>query len=428
MLKGFYRVALLGLSSIASTFGYASAADTYGIGARSVSLGNAAVTGSTDAYQAFSNPAALTDSDRPLLSFDFTVTDLRLNDLSGLAQNSPSGLPTDAYRASRANDLRGSSLGINLPLFEGVHFGLAGYMPNGNFGRIWGATSDDSTYLRYSDRQQRPAIYTALAARLGAGWSIGAGAYYTLKARGILQMALAQEASAARFQLEMEPILIPYGGIQWAGEKFKFGLVYRAEQAETSMIDTDLAINFDSASLPFSLQSTLAPFYDPEMFRFGGAYEGDTIRLYTSAEFSRWSGYLAPQLALSGADIGLVSQGSARPSLNLNDTWAYRGGIEFRAGRFADFENLWRLGFEHHSSATGSRSPQSIVDLTRNVIALGYGLQVLEGVLADDRAARFEIAYQRTLLQDQTYRPENAASVTAGGTMHTLVGGFQYEL
>jgi len=430
MLRSLYRVFILGGSSIASSFAGASAIDTYGIGSRSISLGNASVTGTQDAYQAYSNPAALTDSDRPILSFDFMLTDLQLNDLGGLAEPSASGLPADRYQASRAEDLRGSTLGINLPLFEGVHFGLAGYMPSGNFGRIWGATSEDATYLRYSDRQQRPAIYTALAGRLPGGWSIGAGTYYTLRARGVLQMALAQEASAARFQLEMEPVLVPYGGIQWKYEQFKLGFVYRAEQGELSTIDTDLAINFDRATLPFSLQTTLAPFYDPEMIRLGGAWESQSLAVYASAELSRWSSYVAPQITLSGADIGLVSQVSTPAQLNLRDTWAYRSGLEFRTTGFAGFENLWRIGFEHHTSAVSGNSASSIIDLTRNVIAVGYGLQVLEGILEGNRAARFEIAYQRTLLQDQTYRPlsDDAASVTAGGTMHTLVGGFQYEL
>lgn len=430
MLKGLSRAALLSSSCFFSSIGFSTAIDTYGIGARSIALGNATITGTQDAYQAYFNPAALTDSDRPLLSFDYLVTDLQLNDLDGLTAESASGLPSDNYRASRASDLRGTSLGINLPLFKAVHFGLAGYMPNGNFGRIWGGSSEDVSYLRYSDRQQRPAIYTALASRLPAGWSIGLGAYYTLRARGFLQMSLAQEASAARFQLEMEPIIIPYGGIQWSGEHLKLGFVYRAEQDELSTISTDLAINFDRATLPFALQTSLAPFYDPELFRFGAAWEGNMVSVYGSAELARWSRYRAPQIALSGEDIGLVSQSSPRQSLHLNDSWAYRAGIEFRTPSYLGFENLWRLGFEHHTAATNERSDQSIIDLNRNVIALGYGLQILEGMMADNRTARIEIAYQRTLLRNQTYRSvsSDARVVTAGGTMHTLVGGFQYDL
>lgn len=435
MIVHLSRWAVLGsifcLSSLSSA---SSVTDTYGISARSIALGNAPMSGKEDAYQAFTNPAALVDAERPLLAVDYIMTSLRLNDLNDPEGVSPSGLPLDPYRASRADNLTGASLGINLPLTDSIHFGLAAYMPSGNFGRLWGGTARDLSYLRYSERQQRPAIYTALALRLPAGWSIGAGAYYTLRARGILQMALGQDDSAARFDLEMEPVLIPYGGVQWtlpmAESQLKIGFVYRAEQDEVSSIDTDLAINFDTASLPFSLQTNLAPFYDPEIFRLGAGWETGAITLYGSAELSRWSGYRPPEVSLRGEDIGLLSRAHDDPKLSLSDSWAYRTGLELRTPFNPFFDNLWRLGYERHTRATAADAASSVIDLNRHVIAVGIGLRVLPEVLPDNRSARFELAYQRTLLENEDFDSAgtSGASINAGGTMHTVVGGLHYEL
>jgi hypothetical protein len=434
MLKRFCGWGVVSTLIAGPYLAHATAIDTYGISARSMALGNAALGGDNDAYQAFFNPASLTDAKKPTISVDYVFTDLKLNDLEDLRGPSPSGLPEDPFDEGDAGDLRGTSLGINLPLFQNVHGGLAGYMPNNNFGRLWGGSRNDVHYLRYSERQQRPAIYTALAARLPAGFAIGGGLYYTLRAEGILQMALAQTESAARFQLEMQPVFIPYGGIQWrqqwADQTFKLGAVYRAEQDEVSSIDTDLALNFDDASLPFSLETTLAPFYDPEIFRLGAAWETPRLGVYAAAEFARWSKYNPPSIGLTGDDIGMVSSPANAPQLELNDTWAYRTGVEWRQDLTTLTAGLWRLGLEHHTAATDGGQQRGVIDLERNVVALGFGLKLLPGVLDENREARFEIAYQRTLLTERSYltATDSARRVNAGGTMHTLIGGFHYEL
>ncbi len=414
----------------------ASVVDTYGLNARSIALGNAAILASDDAFAAHANPAALTNAERTLFSVDYQFTDLQLNDLSPSVDGDASGLASDSYRASQASNLTGNGLGINLPLLDGLHFGLAGYMPSGNFGRIWGSTASDRNYLRYSDRQQRPAIFTALAAKLPYGFSVGAGSYYTLKASGYLQLAFSQQSSAARFTLDMEPILLPYGGIQWqyAFEEsvLRFGLSYRSEQSEVSSINSDVAVNLDSASLPLSLQTSLAPFFDPELYRFAVSWEASQHKLYASSELARWSSYQSPDVSVGGSDIAEFSAVSAqRDATDLRDTYAYRLGYEYSSPLSAVIEGQWRLGFERHTSALGSdRELSSIVDLNRNVLAIGFAVKLLPEFFADERSAKFEITYQRTSLEEQSFQSASTTDsrVEAGGSMQTLVGGFQYAL
>ena len=79
-------------------------------------------------------------------------------------------------------------------------------MPTENFGRLSGHSPNEVNYLRYGDRQERPAIYTAIATRFG-NFAVGLGTYYTLKASGSLQMSLNNQSSAARLDLSLVPVL-----------------------------------------------------------------------------------------------------------------------------------------------------------------------------------------------------------------------------
>lgn len=242
----------------------ASIADTYGISARSMALGNANSAGDNSSHSAFLNPASLTNSKRLKITLSYLNQNLNLSDINSNKPDQNSGLSADQYRASQNSQINGASIGINLPIMDGINAGISAYMPRDNFGRLWGGAPTDTFYLRLADRQQRPAIFTAVGFDLPGGISLGLGSYYTLKASGQLQMALSPNGSAARFGLDMSPVFIPYGGLEWdinMGQSFlSLGVTYRAEQSETASIDTNLTLNLDAATIPVSLQTSLAPF------------------------------------------------------------------------------------------------------------------------------------------------------------------------
>lgn len=413
----------------------ASAVDSYGIGAKSIALGNATVAGESGAFAAFFNPASICRTKVPVVELNVINTNLALEDINLPTDDLASGLPADTYRTSNAEPIQGTSLGINLPLTESVSFGLAGYMPSNNFGRLWGGAPSDTFYLRSGDRQQRPAIYTALSVKLPAGFSIGAGSYYTLKADGRLQMALASEGSAARFELDMKPVTIMYGGVEWQqswdDRSLSIGITYRAKQAEVATIDTNLTLNFDSASLPLGLTTSLAPFFDPETIRTGLNYKIAKHSIYTSAEFARWSSYKAPQVNLGGDDLSLVSAVSNSNGVSLNDTWAYKLGYEYAAQGIAKAPLYLRAGYEFHESANRFQKAPTIIDPARQAMSLGVGIELPRHWMASERKASVNLSYQASKLASSSKKIVDGAStytITSGGQTNTFIGGLQYEL
>ncbi|SMF76620.1 OmpP1/FadL family transporter [Pseudobacteriovorax antillogorgiicola] len=423
-----YRITLM--VSVASISLYldqakASVVDTYGISPRSVALGNAATAGGDRAYAAYANPASLTNQDGTSVSVGYQLTKLNLKDLNDSSTDDQSGLPRSSYRASQASPLTGTNFGLNLALSPAFHFGVAAYLPSDNFGQLSGSAPNELNYLRFANRQQRPAIYTAFAARWHS-FSIGIGSYYTLRAKGSLDMALNNKASAARFNLDMVPVLTPYGGLQWRQETssgfWSLGASYRAAQETESKIDTRLAVGAtgddSSLTIPVTLQTRLVPFYDPEIFKLGFALRNGSIGFYTSIEWSRWSGFEAPLVYLDGEDIASLTQTPPGSNLSLDDTWSYRFGFAYQLTSFSEL--ALRLGIEHHESANQSTGQEKVVDLNRTVIAMGAGLKVFESSLPEGRSAYLDICAQHSFLDEERL---TITGSKVGGSTDTFLGG-----
>ena len=142
--------ALLCLGLCLACESYANVFDTYGQGAASIALCNAAMAGGPSAYAAYSNPAALTTANRSEISTSLIHTQFHLQDLP----DAPGGqLPPRDADESKVDPIEGVSLGLNLKLHELVHGGLAVYMPQGNFGKIHGLSPYESSYLSFSEQQ-----------------------------------------------------------------------------------------------------------------------------------------------------------------------------------------------------------------------------------------------------------------------------------
>ena len=425
-----YASAFLVLTS--SSIAAANVTDIYGSNPRGMSLGNATMSGGDGSFAAQSNPASLTEQDGSSVAVSFQMSQLSLKDLSAASTEDSSGLPASPYKASEADPISGNTVGLNLALAESLRLGLTAYMPNGNFGKLMGVAPNEVHYLRSGDAQERPAIYTAAALKFGR-LSVGLGTYYTLKAEGSLQMALNNKASAARFNLNMVPVISPYGGLLWS-QKTSFGAwsagaFYRTAQSTKSEIDTYLAVGAvgdeTSATLPMSIQTSLVPFYDPELYKIGFNVAAGRIKAYAAAELYRWSEFEAPLISLAGDDIASLTESNERAQLSLNDTYSYKAGLAYLLDDKTQTE--LRFGLEHHESATEGKAIVGLVDPSRSVIALGAGMNVLEGLLEEGKSAKIDFSYQRSILED-TNVDISDRSVTAGGYTDTLIGGISYGL
>lgn len=418
--------ALLSMTALAvSAPIYANVFDSYGPNAASQALGNADTAGGDTVFAAYTNPARLVQAKRSEFGVNASLTRFHLSDL---ASAPGSQLPADRDRASIADDLQGTSFAVNLKLLEQLHFGLAAYMPQGSFGRIKGVSPYQSTYLRFGETQGKPAVYSALGLQLPYGFSVGAGAYYTLKAKGVLQLSLSDVESEGRIDLNMEPVVAPYFGIAWQSGALQLGATYRDAQETDSKIEAAFAFHTDDFTLPFNANTSLVPFYDPALFRIGASWSFASVQVLASFEQAFWSQYKLPLVNLSGKDVASISAESGNDSAHLRDTQAYRVGV------IVPFTGPWqqaleyRGGLEWHTSANEKGSKSPIVDPARQVIA--SGLSTTFAVDDSGRKLRLDASYQHSFLQKtDRVSPKGAViKVGSGHSIQTLSGGLTYEL
>lgn len=414
---------LLSLSLAGSTtLARANVFDTYGQGAGTLALGNATTASGQAAYAAYTNPASLTLSDRNEVASHLLMSRLNLRELPPATD---SRLPPE--RAAE-DDIQGASLGIHLALSEALHFGLAAYVPQGKVGRIRGLSPRQTTYLRYDQQQQKPIAFTSLAYKLSDNFAIGAGAYYSLRARGSLLVELGREESEGRLALEMEPVVVPYGGLLWTSGAWKVGVTYRQAQETVSEIDAGFAFSTDEATLPFAARTSLVAFFDPAQTRLGLSWETDHLRLYAGVEEAQWSRYRAPVVQLTGADVAALSGESRSAGAGLRNSQAYRLGAALPLVLGGAHAMDLRLGYEYHSSARRGDRQSSIVDPNRQSLAFGTRWALPADALG--RQLALEAAYQLSYLDSfQSFTaPGTVQTARAGSLIHTLAGGLNYAL
>jgi hypothetical protein len=417
----------IALSLVVPQDAKANVFDTYGQSAKTIAIGNATTAGGSTSFAAYTNPALLVHSKKNAISFQAIVTRFDLADLPADPSNS---LSTSPERASKAKDLQGNSIGMNIVLREGWNLGFAAYVPSGSFGRIKGLSSYQSTYLRYSENQEKPAIYTALAAELPFGISIGAGAYYSLRAKGTLRIGLTDAESEGSVDLNIEPVVVPFGGIAWQDAKREstIGVYYREAQKTESRIDASFLFSTDSFGVPFNASTSVIPFYDPALFRIGIARTIGDIEILLGFEQAQWSRYKNAVLFLTGNDVASVAGETAVSQVNLRDTQAYRFGLimPFTAPYGQDMD--FRIGLESHTSANRPKTRGNIVDPRRQVLAAG----IVWRLETDDQSRRlsFECAGQYNQLAkiDRVSTRGTPIALGSGHSITTFVGGVGYEL
>ena len=416
----------------------ASAVDTFGLSPQEMAIGNAASAvgdgGETSAtYAASGNPARLVVASRPLFGVNASSSHLRLRDLGGEPSTGASGLPASHYRASQSDDLRATSFGLNLPLLQGVNFGMTGYLPSDKFAAIQAVSGDDIGYLRYDDRQRKPELHTAVGLDLGHGLSLGVGAYYTVSASGEIEIALSDKDSQGRMGLALQPVATPYGGLLWGRElaaghgHVDLAATYRQEQRTDANLHTAFSASNEAFSLPAGIDAALVAFYDPAIAKAASGFQYGKAGLYLAYEKAYWSRYRSAQLRLGGDDIVMLQGGESDDgTVKLKDTDSYQLGLELKES-YSMGQAALRFGYEQHGSALprGISRPV-VVDLARDVYALGVGY-LMSGVQKMN-ALSFDLAYQWTSLRERSFVDSKGVAYRAGGQVSTLIGGCRLEI
>ena len=118
------------------------------------------------------NPAALVEEKKLTVGAQLAVES---PDLRSLGQGSGGGaLPADNYDYGNAGALRSTSFRAHVPVPYGIHLGVSGSLP-GDFLRLHVPSGGERSYLRYTERNQKPEVSTGLglALPLGSRWAWG---------------------------------------------------------------------------------------------------------------------------------------------------------------------------------------------------------------------------------------------------------------
>ncbi len=295
-----------------------------------------------------------------------------------------SGINADPYKVSNAENLQQVSFGIALPIHERVVIGASGVAPTNSFARIHAFSGQESQYLTYSDRSLRPEVYSAVGVKLPYNISLGAGAFYSVRARGLTELSISQTAADSRLYMQLDPVVVPYGGILWSydfneTDKLLIGSYYRSKQAGQTNLTIDVTFNLNVASIPFTANSGLIAYFDPAVFSNGAAYKTDKYSLFVQVDKIYWSKYEAPIINLAGKDLDALTGGAKeQANIRLKDIYAYHFGAEItNLAKFKDLTLSPRVGYERHGSAS-IKPVQSVVviDTAKTVYNLGFGLNL----------------------------------------------------
>jgi long-subunit fatty acid transport protein len=396
--------------------------DTYGQGAANLAVGNANTAAGRTAYAAYTNPATLTGSDRSEVSSQILFTRAKLRTIPV----ADSAVRESLHQAKDHSE--GASLGIHLKLSDSLHFGLASYLPQGKIGRIRSQSPKETSYLRYDGEEQKPLAFTALAWKFNPYFSLGGGAYYSMRARGSLEVSLDPKASASRLDLDMEPVVVPYVGLLVQQSNWKMGMTHRQAQTSVSTIDSSLAFSTEDATLPFEVRTSLVPFYDPAQTRIGFSIEKEQGTFFGSWEYSQWSSYRPPVLTLTGPDVATLSSETQVEDFGLSDTYAYRIGFAQPLADLGQGRVEARYGYEFHSPAQASYKTSRLLDPLRHALSIGSIFTFHQD--ESGRRLALEGAYQFSYLGSFRTYDANEAKIRkrAGSSLQTFVGGLNYEL
>jgi len=420
----------------------AALTDTFGIGTRNIFLGGAADITDGGAYASKGNPASLTKINKMLMDTSLQVNSPSL-DSTKLVLSDPttSGLTADSYDASNAGNMNAMTFGMVLPLGSRLTFGVSGAVPAGSLIKVYTYSGKESNYLHYMDRQARPEVYVGLGIKLWGPLSIGLGAFFSLKTDGIIQSAMSDTDQENRMQLELKPILVPYGGILWTqklaeDEELIIGANYRAEHNAEATLKVDIRVGVGSIGMiPIQAESQLLAFYDPAKIGLGIGFKNKNIGTYFGLENIQYSKFKANVMVMNnGIFDGLENGEFSRNPIKLQDSWIIRSGFELKewapifTGKVTS-----QIGFEYHTSALPS-DPTSlaILDTDKTVVNIGSGFRFPKIKELIKMPITINLGFKWTHLFDESLTVVNStggvSSAQIGGNVYSFITGVAVEI
>ena len=182
--------------------------DTFGVGARSIGMGNAQVAGVVGGAAAYYNPAALGRSKRIQLDIGFQNFMPRFADFEGIVYDAnqngvidvdENGNPETTSVGTQYAASMGTGINVAIPVFSWVTLGASIYMPRQYLMRLSFEDPYIPYYALYKNRTQRFSMF------MGMGIEVFDGLFFGLGASSSAQTAI-NGAFTAHIEVNANPL------------------------------------------------------------------------------------------------------------------------------------------------------------------------------------------------------------------------------
>lgn len=437
--------------------------DTYGIGARAISLGGAFTAVADDYAAAYYNPAGLglQTGNHFTIDYLYTSPQIDVEKLSGgkLVTTTASGAvrnnPTE-YRGGKGLDLQIPVMGLTLDVNEivniprSIKFGAVISMPekNNSMYRILSYPPDQPHFFRYGNDISRITLVLSMGAEIVpklvyAGLGVQSMLYGDGKIRidGVTA-SNAQEDKNVVAQVDqaalMENNLVAGIMITPLEQRLKIGYAYKDEQ----QVELDPIVNLvqmditDTTDLGLPMVMGLVAFYCPPEHSLGVSYSFEKLMVSAEADLQQWSKYRyapADRLKYNPANLApagpLVGIEKGKP--DFDDTLNLRLGLEYKPLKDLSLT----FGYCRQPTPIPNQSGRisNYIDMDKDIFALGarYGFVV---PFVSDKPITLSGVVQYQMLDSYTvhkdgvkgYSWENQESYKVEGS--ALAGGLSLGL
>ncbi len=368
--------------------------DTWGLGARSSSMGGAFTAVADDFTAAWYNPAGLAQYKGNRFTFNrfYAKPDLQVKTLDGADLIVTSGAPLNILLNDPVNGTSGSqdmnitTIGIELNLnsaiekFSRMHlpwntqFGIA--LSAANEMALTGLPPDQPRFFNFGEYGEAPTIVMTLGMELMKDFLYaGIGVNPSAAARAVLYDPnlkllgdLDKMTLLAAGPLPLTFDIVPIGGLLITpfNKKVKIGFSYRHENIFLDLVPFGLLANV--AGVDVVIYTQVQAWYFPEEFNLGISIDLDPFLISFDVNSQRWSKYDYSETEQQHF-TGEHTHGYEAGSPDFEDTIEYRAGLEYK---YSDQVSI-RGGYMHAVSPVPDQSDRvsNYIDMDQDIFSIG---------------------------------------------------------
>jgi long-chain fatty acid transport protein len=380
---GAFRTAIVAWITLASAAAaHASPVEVFGFGPRHGALAGAGAASVDDASAVYYDPAglALASGEAVTIGGQAAYSNLAIGD-----------------RVVDLDDAAGVVLGVVAPaplggpLDKRVWVGVGLYLLPTTIARVSARFPEDPFFPWYQGRIERDVIEPGAAVRLTDRVNVGVAVDFLAGVTGGLEASEgAQRSIAARVDEKVPSVARVHAGVTFdATDRVRLAAVYR----QRFEVPFATAAKTQVAGEPIDLDLTASGQFTPDEVVLGGAWHDGTSTFSLDAQWSRWSAYPGPFVAVE-SQLPLVGPLAASiPHVPYKDTWAARAGLETRIG-----DIVYRAGYAFETSPFPKvqTGVTNLLDGPKHTVGLGIGLVYPKSVGGKD--ARLDLGVQAQLV------------------------------